>query len=234
MRGNKPYSPDDDNFEVIFKALRNEEAYADLRFGDEDNASMAADDAPSDVADEAVEASEDDWKDVTEDFLIQDVKVPEDHAEQVSEDVQAVDDGTDGDFADVDRAEIDLELNETATVDEVEPAEADGVEPAWEEEPAADEVEPADVGEVEPAWEEKSTADQEAELEAADNAALIAIVSERVGGKTYPLEGLIHQLGLEDQVGLEDDLNADVDDLGEDEMVGMELDLSFEDEDEEK
>lgn len=215
MRGNKPYSPDDDNFEVIFKELRAEEAYTDLSFGEEDVSPTVTEDGVGSIEEEAVETPEDDWKDVTEDFLIGDVKVAENDTETVSEDIPPVDDvsdGSDADFEDVDRAEIDLELNETISVDETESST------------------------VEPAWEEKPVTDVEAELEAADDAALIEIVRQRVGTgeSSLPLDVLIHQLGLEDQVGLEDDLNTDVDDLGEEEMTGMELDLSFEDEDDDE
>lgn len=234
MRGYKPYSPDDERFEVIFKDMRTEEAYADIAFpGDPEDLTVeeVETETPEEVAEvetdnneEAVESSETDWEDVTEDFHIETVPVAETAPESVPEtflehtgDAEDANDGSDAGFDNPHRAEIDLELHKTV-------AEGESVE----DEPAVED----DFSE--PAWD----ADEDTEIsEEEDDAALVELVRYRLENEeAHPLPVLIKELGLEDSVSLEDELETGLDDsLDDDTETSMELDLSFvEDEDDEE
>lgn len=253
MRGYKPYSPDDERFELIFKDMRTEEAYADMAFpGDPDPVVYEQPaEVETETGEEAVEAPETAWEDVTEDFHIEDVVVAETPAQSVSADVMQTDDATDGTdegFVDLDRAEIDLELHETVAEEPVVPdedteTEADFNEPAWEEDETGSVVNTADEDSVDT---DESTADDDVVTDEniennpdyEDDTDLAELVRHRLANDhSMPLETLIKELGFEDEISLEEKLEVDVDDPldDDDEETSMELDLSFvDDEDDEK
>lgn len=229
MRGYKPYSPDDERFEVIFRQMRTEEDYADIAFPGSPEPAEEVTEAETETSEEAVESSETDWEDVTEDFHIETVPVAETAPESVPETFlehsEDVDDVNDAGFDNPHRAEIDLELHKTVAEGESvedEPAvEDDFNEPAWEEDEDTELVETGEISEAE------------------DDAALVELVRYRLANEeSHPLPVLIKELGLEDSVSLEDELATNIDDsLEDDEETSMELDLSFvddEDDDEEE